>query len=87
MKKTKTITHRNKNFSLDNGVWLRGSLVGTITEINENEQEKEVNLTILTNRHRTIMITLWKNKVFINSRYRGKLEHLLGDEAQEVFSS
>ena len=87
MTKTKTITHRNKNFTLNNGVWLRGSLVGTITEINENEEEKEINLTILTNRSQTIMMTLWKNKVFINSQYRGKLEHLLGDQALLLFLS
>ena len=83
----KTINYRNRQFTKGNGVWLRGQKVGTITEISENKEEQEVNLTILTFRCKTILMTLWKNKVFINNGYRGKIEHLLGDTAQELFSA
>lgn len=81
----KTINYKNKQFTKGNGVWLRGQKVGTITEINENTTEREIILTLLTFRCKTITMTLWNNKVFINQKYRGKMEHLLGDAAQELF--
>jgi hypothetical protein len=81
----KNIIYKNKSFTLGNKVFLRGSAVGTITSITENKEEKEINLWLETFRGKTIQMTLWRNKVFINSRYRGKLLHLIGDRANELY--
>lgn len=79
------IIYKNKSFSVGNKVFLRGSVVGTIYDIEENTEEKEVNLHLQNRWGKPLVLTLWRKKVFINSAYRGKLDHLIGDLANELY--
>jgi len=81
----KTIKYKGKTFTSGNKVFLRGSVVGTIYEIKENKEENEVNLYLQNRWGNTLVLTLWRKKVFINSSYRGKLDHLIGDLANELY--
>lgn len=81
----KNIIYKGKSFTLGNKVFLRGSVVGTITDIEDNTEEKEVNLYLENRTGKCLVLTLWRNKVFINQSYRGKLQHLLGDIVNELY--
>jgi paraquat-inducible protein B len=74
-----SITYKNKTFKTGNKVWFRGKEVGTIRDIETNTDEKEINLWIENKWNKLLLLTMWRNKVFINQSYRGKLVYLLGD--------
>ena len=80
-----TITYKGKSFSSGNKVYLRGKPVGTIFGIEDNRNDtEEINLWITNRTNKMLLLTLYRNKVFINQSYRGKLDYLIGDEAEMI---
>lgn len=74
-----SITYKNKTFTTGKKVWLRGKEVGTIKDIEDNTEENEINLWVENKWNKLLCLTMWRNKVFINQSYRGKMLHLLAD--------
>lgn len=71
-----TYTHRNFKFQIGDRLWLRGKPLGQVEAVSVNDLAKEVELWVMNNWGKTFPVILWKNKIFINQRYRGKLTHL-----------